>query len=497
MAREDRERNFEKALARNLRPEPPADVQTHACPDAELLAAYHERSLPPEQMISWKEHIAGCPRCQEVLAHLEATDEIHLDANQGKYERYEVPVVSQPDLPVLTLAGARSSAPAALPASVAKSRERRRKLLRPANWRWLGPAGAIAAILILWVAFRENTLNRIEVAKNQPAPASTPAAPPAVRRSESPELKQEPNPESTQQETRSPLPTLSQPGAAPAAKNPAREENFNAILRETPAAPTDKTKADRERDQFAEKSLPLSGRHATAPQELSSGRFDAKKDAGELSKQGGAVGATASQAAPPPASRVAGAAASAPAPAASAADEAVPHVAKELTPPAVTESVEVTNQNETVIVEPQAQVVDGVSRSSTTAEMVRLARNQIPVTVNTPNQKVLWRIEAAGIVQRSTDSGSTWTLQKSGVVADLTAGSAPSEKVCWLVGRAGTILRTTDGGAHWLKVRSPVADDLSTVFAVDAQQATISAATNHKSYKTSDGGLTWTPVPSQ
>src|ERR1700680_3023487 len=162
MAREDRERNFEKALARNLRPHPPAQAETPACPDAELLAAYHERLLPPEQMISWKEHIASCSRCQEVLAHLEATDEIPLDANQGKYEEYEVPVVSQPDLPVLTLAGARPSAPAAMPASVDKSRERRRKLLRPAKWRWLAPAGAIAAILILWVAFRENTSNRVE-----------------------------------------------------------------------------------------------------------------------------------------------------------------------------------------------------------------------------------------------------------------------------------------------------------------------------------------------
>jgi hypothetical protein len=497
MAREDRERNFAKALVRNLRPDPPVDAQTHACPDAELLAAYHERSLPPEQMISWKEHIAGCPRCQQVLAHLEATDEIPLGANQEKYEGYEVPVLSQPDLPVLTLAGARPSAPAAMPASFDKSdksRERRRKLLRPANWRWLAPTGAIAAGLILWVALHENASDRFEMAKNQPTSVAVPAPPPSARRSESPEPKQQPNPESKQQETRSPLPTPSQPGTAPAEKKPAADENFAATLKqETPATPIDKMKAGRER--FTEKSLPLSGRNATVLQELSSGRSDAKKDAGELSKQGGAVGGTVSQAAPPPASGVAGAAASSPAPAASATDEAVPHVAKELKPPAaVSESVEVSSQNQTVIVETQAPIVNGVTLSTTTADMLRLARNQIPVTVNTPNQKVLWRIDAAGIVQRSTDSGSTWTLQKSGVVADLAAGSAPSEKVCWLVGRTGTILRTTDGGAHWRKVRSPVADDLSTVFAVDADQATVSAA-NHKTYKTSDAGRTWTPVP--
>jgi photosystem II stability/assembly factor-like uncharacterized protein len=116
-------------------------------------------------------------------------------------------------------------------------------------------------------------------------------------------------------------------------------------------------------------------------------------------------------------------------------------------------------------------------------------------TITTPNQNVLWRVAAAGIVQRSTDAGTTWTLQKSGVVADLLAGSAPSDKICWLVGRTGTVLRTTDGGAHWHKVRPPVADDLSTVFAVDADQATVSASSNNKSYKTSDGGRTWTPLP--
>ena len=30
------------------------------CPEPEVLAAYHERSLLPEEMNSWKEHIAGC-----------------------------------------------------------------------------------------------------------------------------------------------------------------------------------------------------------------------------------------------------------------------------------------------------------------------------------------------------------------------------------------------------------------------------------------------------
>jgi hypothetical protein len=498
MAREDRERNFEKALARNLRSDRPVDAGTHACPDAALLAAYHERSLSLEEVISWKEHIAGCSQCQELLAHLEATDEISLDANREAYKGHDIPVASQPDAAVLTPVRALASAPAPSPTFAhSKSAERRRMLRRPANWRWLAPAGAIAAGLILWVAFHENASDRFEMAKNQPAIVAVPSPPPVsrARQSESPEPNAaEPKQEPKQQESsRSPLPTLSQPGAASPEKKPASDENSRAALKqETPAAPIDKTKADRE--QFAEKSLPLNGRSVQDLKALSPGRFDAKKDAGELGKQSGALGGTLSQAAPPPVSGVASAATNSPAAAAPTADEARPAAAKE-PPPSVTESVEVASQNQTVIVESQGVALDGVSPPGANADMLRLARNQIPVTITTPNQKVLWRIEAAGIAQRSTDAGSIWTLQKTGVVADLTAGSAPSEKICWIVGRAGTILRTTDGGAHWFKVRSPVTDDLSSVFAVDAQQATVSAATNHKSYKTSDGGRTWTPLP--
>jgi hypothetical protein len=503
MAREDRERNFEKALARNLRSDRPAGAGTHACPDAELLAAYHERSLSLQEVISWKEHIAGCSQCQELLAQLEATDEISLDANREEYKGHDVPVVSQPDPAVLTPVSALASAPAPAPTFAhSKWAERRRMLRRPANWRWLAPAGAIAAGLILWVAFHENSSDRFEMAKNQPTAVAVPSAPPyssasSARRSESPEPNSaEPKPEPKQPETsRSPLPTMSQPGSAPPEKKSVGDENFRADPRqEVPATPIDKTKADRERS--AEKSLPVNGRIAQDLKALSAGRFDAKKDAGELGKQDGALGGTLSQAAPPPVSEVAGAATNSPAP---SAHTAAPVAAKKEPPPpaAVTESVEVTNQNQTVVVESESQGValDGVSPPGTNADMVRLARNQLPVTITTPNQKVLWRIEAAGIAQRSTDAGSIWTLQKTGVVADLTAGSAPSEKTCWIVGRAGTILRTTDGGAHWLQVRSPVTEDLSAVFAVDARQATVSTATSHKSYKTSDGGRTWTLLP--
>src|SRR6267378_1244532 len=90
MAPDERDRIFDKALARHLRAagssQDPANSSSREsarvgeCPGPETLGAYHERSLLPEEMNSWKEHIVGCANCQNILAQLEATDEISLPA---------------------------------------------------------------------------------------------------------------------------------------------------------------------------------------------------------------------------------------------------------------------------------------------------------------------------------------------------------------------------------------------------------------------------------
>jgi len=54
MPSDDRDRQLEKALVRHLR----SDAIDAACPDAETLAAYHERTLSLEEMAQWKQHIA-------------------------------------------------------------------------------------------------------------------------------------------------------------------------------------------------------------------------------------------------------------------------------------------------------------------------------------------------------------------------------------------------------------------------------------------------------
>src|SRR5260370_41621032 len=146
MAPDERDRSFDKALARHLRsaapageaarlPEIPA-LQSGACPDSETLAAYHERSLLPEQLNSLKEHIVGCANCQTVLAHLETTDEISLQA----FEQEEVVAKGAAPMPAArnvetfpATAGPNQSQRAAQAAP--PKRSRRALLLRGARWQ--------------------------------------------------------------------------------------------------------------------------------------------------------------------------------------------------------------------------------------------------------------------------------------------------------------------------------------------------------------------------
>src|SRR5215470_12737699 len=97
MPGEDRERMFEKALARHLRanPESGPDARDSACPDAEVLAAYHERRLPPQELTSWKEHITLCSRCQEILARLEATDELPVGESDVEETEKVLPMIAK------------------------------------------------------------------------------------------------------------------------------------------------------------------------------------------------------------------------------------------------------------------------------------------------------------------------------------------------------------------------------------------------------------------
>src|SRR5260370_17476433 len=152
MATDERDGMFDKALARHLRSAAPAGQaaempgafasQGGACPDPETLAAYHERSLLPEQLNSLKEHIVGCANCQTVLAHLETTDEIPLQAAEEQVfaETASAPVIS---------ASSQTHAPVE---KAPPLKSRRARLLKGARSQCLAPAGAIPSSLPIWIA---------------------------------------------------------------------------------------------------------------------------------------------------------------------------------------------------------------------------------------------------------------------------------------------------------------------------------------------------------
>src|SRR5216684_2166795 len=480
MAPDERDQSFDKALARHLRsaapagegarlPEAPAS-HTGACPDSEALAAYHERSLLPEQLNSLKEHIVGCGRCQAILVQLEATDEISLQA----FEQEEV--VAKGAVSVLAARNVEvfpAAAPSPRAAQAAPPKKSRRALLlRGARWQWLAPAGALAAGLLVWIALHENqplsppSLNHVQIATKQAPPPPPPSVSTTVHEASPPNAALS-KPQSATDEFAS----ANTRGAADAMKS---NQKLDSLARVSPSQPlADKEgrlRKDAERESSiallrADEQLDRDAKTAgAAKQEKVEVQLQAQATNGQFQNQTNAN----SQKVPGPAPLGQTEAKKMKAPSAAPAP-----------PP------------------PQAGVAGGAVssyNSSASMEVARAISN--PRLISPPGSSFVWRAGRSGLIEHSKDGGSSWSRQTSGVLADLLTGSAPSDQVCWIVGRVGAILLTTDGGTHWKVIQSPLAEDLGGVRASDAQHATIWNARATKSFQTSDGGLTWTPVPS-
>jgi len=473
MAPDEHDRIFDKALARHLRADGSSPdtanapsrefVRAGECPGPETLAAYHERSLFAEEMNSWKEHIVGCANCRTVLSHLEATDEIPLQAAE------EEKVLAQRETIIQTSASGQSqpAAPVVLPRS-----SRRARLLRGARWQWLAPAGALAASLLVWIALHENrpsatlSLKRVEVATNQAPP---PSAPPVSRAAPEPSL--------------SPKVTTKKP---PAAGDEFSIDGANA------RSAMDATKSRAKQDYVAQvsPSQPLAdkesrlrkdtGRESSTDVLLGDRQLDrdgksavsATSENAEVQLQAQAANSQLQNQSNANAPKVPG-----PAPLGQADNtkKAMKTARASAAPP------------------PAARPVAGLTGATSMMEVVTVSN---PRLISPPGSNLVWRAGRAGSIDFSNDGGTSWSHQTSGVLADLLTGSAPSDQVCWIVGRVGAILLTTDGGAHWKVVPSPLAEDPGGVRAFDSLHATIWNAHATKSFQTADGGLTWTPVPS-
>jgi photosystem II stability/assembly factor-like uncharacterized protein len=119
-------------------------------------------------------------------------------------------------------------------------------------------------------------------------------------------------------------------------------------------------------------------------------------------------------------------------------------------------------------------------------------RSVAPSEIVAPDGSIRWRIAGGQRLERSTSGGAEWqpvTLPATGSIA---AVAAPSLAVCWVVGSGGGVYRTTDGATF---TRLPFAEsaDLTAITATDDRTAIVSAP-DGRSWRTVDGGMTWTVV---
>jgi hypothetical protein len=512
MGHDDRDRNFEKALAQQLRLGVAGAAQNAACPDAETLAAYHERELSLEELSFWKTHIASCARCQEILAHLELTDNLPIGAGEEVLVNENVPgvrVPGQSSVPgvVRELQMAAAPAPAQAQAPPSPSQAAIAKVAtihspRP-HWRWTAPLGAVAAGLLVWIVLHENkSLNvqpppPIEIAANHdqaasPLPAQSSAETPALKKvapRNEPSQRQESDSRARANAITNPKPNLppkdSKQTAAPV------PPDLSAAL---PVAtqPSTAGGALTESKRKSATNLPLFGRSTAGGRALapSAPRPAASKAAGAATARGTAPSPPASGGS---SSDAAASVSAAPAPPAPAAQKDADNP-----PQSVTETATVTGAASPVatgasVSDHQLQTVD---RRSSAQFLVVMPGPPGTISISAPGGRISWRVGLQGAVERTDDAGKSWKPQKSGVTADLIAGSAPSGKICWLVGRQGTVLFTKDGGKHWRKVAPPAEAELASVRAMDDLTALVSDVAG-RTYQTADGGKTWTLVNKQ
>jgi photosystem II stability/assembly factor-like uncharacterized protein len=172
------------------------------------------------------------------------------------------------------------------------------------------------------------------------------------------------------------------------------------------------------------------------------------------------------------------------------------------------------------------------------------------VALSCPDAQHLWAAGQLGEITHSTDGGTTWTLQPTGVqrklldvdfvspqrglavgdygtllrtddggttwarvplphditlppdvaeVVDsgdvvLYAVAFPDPDHAWVVGEFGVILASTDGGQTWHPQKTPVETSLFSVYFADAQRGW-AVGLESTLLATTDGGVTWNKVP--
>jgi len=443
-----RDAETDRLLRATLQP----GVHAETCPGPDMLAAYAEGALAPAERDGIEVHFAECHRCQEALAFMART----------------------------------STAPDAAP----PSREGRWWSLR---LRWLIPAAA-AAVIVMYVAVRP-----VIAPYFPPIYQPSTVVPPPAQEHVMADARQQERGAITDERAVAGAGRIPAAGTS-AAKGAGRASEIEAQLPEAGRA-----------EQFAalpkpdSKGAELMGEaRARAPMSTTSGAGqDTVPRAPDVkgairAGDAGAGTRTAAEAPRLPATVVNQARAGSPPPAAIVVNEALA-----VSPPPAAPAPAMALSRTGAPASPPTAVPASAPTMATDASRQQLAMEgsaSAPRDVMSPDGSAVWRIVPGGRLLRSTDRGTTWQAQptgvskerlagSAGVSKELLAGSAPSATVCWIVGREATIIVTTDG-VHWATRPFPERVDLIAVEAADARSATVTTRDGRR-FATLDGGATW------
>jgi hypothetical protein len=440
---ESRDRRREEALARLLGEalDRAAPQGAEQCPDAELIAAYHERALGPEEAAQCEIHFAACSRCRKILAVLAASADTPL---------------AEKEVARLGELVAAARAPHEAASQTAKPGRPNRL-----DWRarWLAPALGVAAVLAVWFTLR-------------PPWRTTDQSSSGTIIAQAP--KNEP-PQNTG------VPALDSFSRIEPKKN---VEKGSALSKDQPSAKPPSSKLAVEAP--SNNRVTESGRRETPPSDAvadNNGTGNEKKEKTE------AAGRATGGLAPP-----------SPVPAPLVSAPRAQAEVQEMSRPAPPEPRAAANSPARALIAPSARAATSSKSAAADKSIATFSAPSgasVAGLLKSPSGAVSWRIGVNGRIERSTDAGRTWILQASPSQEEWQAGVAVSDTICWIVGRNGSIARTTDG-EHWEKIAPPSLSaaasrqftDWINVMASDAQTATITSSDQHR-YATQDGGMTW------
>ncbi len=388
----DRDLAFDRLIARGLAEE--TDATGNACPDADLLAAWFDRSLSVSETERIEAHAAACASCQRILADL---------------SRSEPPVVR--------------AAPVPAPA-------------KPWHWhwRWLVPVATATVIVVVGA-------RTLRAPAPNGAPASAAAARQAAAEPASPEV-----PLAGQVGSGVPADTrLESPPQAAKAKDADRGRGAVNAER-VPAAPPPPAQAAPARADVAAERLGFNAQDKTAarPQEAAS-----------VPVLGGAAsGAAAGKpSAADTVGRVEEGAAIAAPPAASPVPTDAPSRTVVMKAESRVSSIPAVATSPSGHVAWRVGAGGAIDRSADGGRTWRPQASGITATLtaaSAPSDTACWAVGAGGVTLRTAD-GSTWERLTSPTRSNLVSVSASSQDVATIRSADGSEFATTDGGRSWQK----------------------------------------------